>query len=231
MSVVVDVVNDVPARVDRRGRGRRRPRAYTPPRIGTVRRGTTLEITIGRRNVEVSRSLRAAAEEKVGRLARYLDGMERADVMFTEERNPRISEKEVCEVTLYGHGHVVRARAAAPEHLAAVDLVVGKLTHRLEKLKGKLMSRTQVRRPAPGDGLLAPDDDLSDPSADEATGDDDLRIVRSKQFAIKPMTPEEAALQMELLGHDFFLFTNADTATAAVVYRRKDGDVGLIESA
>ena len=189
-----------------------------------------MEITVGGRKVDVSRSLHSAVEEKVGRLARYLDGMERADVVFTEERNPRISEKEVCEVTLYGHGHVVRARAAAPELLAAVDLVVDKLTHRLEKLKGKLMGRTQSRRHAPVDLAFEPDD-LADSSADEATGEDGPRIVRSKQFAIKPMTPDEAALQMELLGHDFFLFTNADTSTAAVVYRRKDGDVGLIESA
>jgi putative sigma-54 modulation protein len=197
-----------------------------------------VEIAIGGRKVEVSRSVREAVEEKVGRLGRFLDGMERADVVFTEERNPRISEKEVCEVTLYGHGHVVRARAAASETLAALDLVVGKLTHRLEKLKGKLVSRSHPRRHGSGDHLTAGGTliDTADvgsahvDSADEDTeGHEELRIVRSKQFAIKPMTPEEAALQMELLGHDFFLFTNAETSGAAVVYRRNDGDVGLIE--
>jgi putative sigma-54 modulation protein len=69
---------------------------------------------------------------------------------------------------------------------------------------------------------------------DEAEADEDLeapRIVKVKQFEMKPMTPEEATLQMELLGHDFFLFTNADTGSAAVVYRRNDGDIGLIEGA
>ncbi len=197
-----------------------------------------MDITIGGRKVEVSRSVRDAVEEKVGRLGRFLDGMERADVLFTEERNPRISEKEVCEVTLYGHGHVVRARAAASEAIAALDLVVGKLTHRLEKLKGKLLSRSHPRRHGSVDHLAVPGElvDSSDAdgfdgdgSDDDTEGHGDLRIVRSKQFAIKPMTPEEAALQMELLGHDFFLFTNADTGGAAVVYRRNDGDVGLIE--
>ncbi len=197
-----------------------------------------MEITVGGRKVEVSRSVREAVEEKVGRLGRFLDGMERADVVFTEERNPRISEKEVCEVTLYGHGHVVRARAAASETLAALDLVVGKLTHRLEKLKGKLVSRSHPRRHGWGDhltagGTLLDTDDVGSAhleSAEEGTeGPEEIRIVRSKQFAIKPMTPEEAALQMELLGHDFFLFTNAETSGAAVVYRRNDGDVGLIE--
>jgi len=197
-----------------------------------------MDITIGGRKVEVSSAVRDAVEEKVGRLGRFLDGMERADVLFTEERNPRISEKEVCEVTLYGHGHVVRARAAAGEAIAALDLVVGKLTHRLEKLKGKLVGRSHPRRHGSADHLTVPGElvDASDADASYDDGSDEdsdghggLRIVRSKQFAIKPMTPEEAALQMELLGHDFFLFTNADTGGAAVVYRRNDGDVGLIE--
>lgn len=198
-----------------------------------------MEITVGGRKVEVSRSVRDAVEEKVGRLGRFLDGMERADVVFTEERNPRISEKEVCEVTLYGHGHVVRARAAASETLAALDLVVAKLTHRLEKLKGKLVSRSHPRRhgvshlPPAGTAIdsLGVDSSGIDGFADgDSSESREPRIVRSKQFSIKPMTPEEAALQMELLGHDFFLFTNSDTSGTAVVYRRKDGDVGLIEA-
>ncbi len=184
-----------------------------------------LEITIGGRNVEVSKPLREAVEEKVGRLERFLDGMERAEVRFSEERNPRIAEKEVCEVTLHGHGHVVRARAAAHDSLAAVDLVVDKVAHRLQKLKGKLVDRSHPRRRAPVDTeiLSGAGEDLVEASEDH------LRIVRVKQFAIKPMTPEEAVLQMELLGHDFFLFTNAETSAAAVVYRRRDGDIGLIE--
>ncbi len=189
-----------------------------------------MDIAIRSGNVEVSERLRSTVEEKLSRLQRFLDGMERAEVRFSEERNPRIAEKEVCEVTLHGHGHIVRARAAAPDGFAAVDRVVDKLEHRLEKLKGKLVGRSHPRRQAafaavgPPDGA-GPDDDLED---DEDRGP---RIVKTKQFAIKPMTPEEAALQMELLGHDFFLFTNAETGAAAVVYRRNDGHVGLIDGA
>lgn len=179
-----------------------------------------MEVTISRRNVDVPKQLRTAVEEKVSRLARYLEGMERAEVRFLEERNPRIADKEVCEVTLHGHGHVVRARAAGSEPLIAVDRVVDKLGHRLEKLKGKLVGRSHPRR-----------HDSAIPSSELAEDEDrpGVRIVRVKQFAIKPMTPEEAVLQMELLGHDFFLFTNAETNGAAVVYRRHDGDIGLIE--
>ena len=189
-----------------------------------VREGNPLEIAIRGRNVEVSEPLRSTVEEKLSRLQRYLDGMERAEVRFLEERNPRIAEKEVCEVTMHGHGHIVRARAAAADGFTAVDRVVDKLEHRLQKLKGKLLGRSHPRRnhlPA-GDAVaaeVAPEDEEDSP-----------RIVRTKQFAIKPMTPEEAALQMELLGHDFFLFSNVETSAAAVVYRRNDGDIGLIDA-
>lgn len=180
-----------------------------------------MDITIGGRNVEVSESLRRAAEEKLARVQRFLDGMERAEVRFVEERNPRISEREVCEITLHGHGHVVRARAAAADVLVSLDRAVEKLEHRLARLKGKLLGRSHPRRSVVADvpTQLAGEEEEHEP-----------RIVRTKQFAIKPMTPEEATLQMELLGHSFFLFTDAETSTASVVYRRHDGQIGLIEA-
>jgi putative sigma-54 modulation protein len=171
--------------------------------------------------------LRAAAEDKIGRLARFVDGMERAEVHFFEERNPRIADKEICEVTLEGQGHHVRCKVAAPDGFVAIDRAVEKLEHQLHKLKTKLLRRTHGRRVAVGangNGAL-PEDEGDD---DGATG---IRIVKSKSFAIKPMVAIEAAEQMEILGHDFFLFTNADTGRASVVYRRADGDVGLIDHA
>ena len=199
-----------------------------------------MDISIQGRNVEVSDSLRAAVDDKLSRLVRFLDGMERAEVRFLEERNPRIAEKEVCEVTMHGHGHVVRARATAGDSFAAVDRVVDKLEHRIAKLKGKLADRSHPRRHGPVEfaagrtgspPVRAGDLDGDDGDEGDEGDEGQPRIVRTKQFAIKPMTPEEAALQMELLSHDFFLFTNADTSAAAVVYRRKDGHIGLIDGA
>jgi putative sigma-54 modulation protein len=202
-----------------------------------LNREGSLDIAIRSRNVEVTDALRNTVEEKVTRLTRFLDGMERADVVFTEERNPRISEKEVCEVTMVGHGHIVRAKAAATDTFAAVDRVVDKLEHRMEKLKGKLIGRSHPRRHgsvefAGKSAAIEEDDFGSDGTADGSDGSHLVqgRIVKTKQFAIKPMTPEEAALQMDLLGHDFFFFTNAETGRAAVVYRRADGDIGLIDA-
>jgi putative sigma-54 modulation protein len=200
-----------------------------------------MDVTVRGRNVEVSEQLRTATVEKVRRVGRLLQGMDHAEVHFFEERNPRIAEKEVCEVVLAGHGHLVRARAASSDALSAVDHAVAKLEHQLAKLKGKLVGRSHPRRHESVNSVKADDDDTIDTLDRDDTIDRDdrdgtegialgaARIVKTKQFDIKPMTPEEAALQMDLLGHDFYFFTNADTERAAVVYRRNDGDVGLID--
>ena len=183
-----------------------------------------MEIAIRHGKVEVSPSLRTAVEEKISRVGRFLDGMDKAEVRFTEERNPRIPEKEVCEVTMHGHGHVVRARASATDCYAAVDRVVDKLEHRMEKLKGKLIGRSHPRRhPSVDFGLNGAA--LADDSVEGQP-----RIVKSKKFEMKPMTPEEAAMQMELVGHEFYLFTSSETGHAGVVYRRHDGQIGLIDA-
>ncbi len=185
-----------------------------------------MEITVSARHTEVSEALRQAAVEKIGRLSRFLEGMDHAEVHFDEERNPRIADREVCEVTLEGHGHVVRCKVAAPDGFAAVDKAVAKLEHQLHKLKTKLKKPRQVA--ARGNGAVAVADLVDDEEEADDTGP---RIVRSKSHDIKPMSPVEAALQLDLLGHDFYLFTNADTGMAAVLYRRADGDLGLIDQA
>jgi putative sigma-54 modulation protein len=187
--------------------------------------GNRVEVTVRGRNVEVTDRLRTVAQEKVSRLSRHHDGWEHAEVHFSEEKNPRISAKEVCEVTLRGHGRIIRAKAASADTYASLDRVIDKLEHQMEKLKSRLLSRSHPRR-HPVDSGLPPADD--DDGAEEPRGP--ARIVKTKQFDIKPMTPEEAARQMDVLGHDFYLFTNADTGVAAVVYRRNDGDIGLIDA-
>ena len=180
-----------------------------------------MEFTIRSRHMEVPDALRTAAQEKVTRLTRHLDGWDTAEVHFLEERNPRISEKEVCEVTLRGHGHVIRAKAASADPFTAVDRVIDKLAHQVERLKTRQSRKAPHKRP-PVD-TVPPDDEVED---EVGTG----RIVKVKRFDLKPMTPEEAALQMDLLGHTFYFFTNAESGVPAVVYRRNDGDVGLIDA-
>ena len=185
-----------------------------------------MDVTIRGRNCEVSDALRVSVREKVSRLSRHLDGWDHAEVHFFEERNPRISAKEVCEVTLRGHGHIIRAKAASTDAFSSVDRVIDKLEHQIEKLKSRQQSRSHPRR-GPVDSL---NHDRPQDTWDDESRTGEPRIVKTKRFEIKPMTPEEAALQMEMLGHGFYFFTNAETGVAAVVYRRSDGDVGLIDA-
>lgn len=195
-----------------------------------------MEITVSARHTDVSAALREAVEDKIGRLSRFLEGMDRAEVHFTEERNPRIAAKEVCEVTLEGHGHHVRCKVAAADGFAAIDAAVDKLEHQLYKLKTKVVGRRHGGRrngrnpeELDADGVLATlveDDDLVEDDLDVPP-----RIVKTKKHALKPMTPEEAILRLDLVEHDFWFFTNAETGRSAVLYRRADGDLGLIDEA
>ena len=105
-----------------------------------------MDVVIANGRKIVSNQVRALTDEKVGRLGRLCPGLERAEVHFSEEHNPRISDRECCEVIITGHGRTIRAHAAAPEPLVAVDLVVEKLEHQLEKTKGRLVARTHPRR-------------------------------------------------------------------------------------
>ena len=193
-----------------------------------------MEITVSARHTEVPERLRKTAEEKVARLARYVDGMDRAEVHFSTHRNPRIAEPEQCEVTLEGHGHHVRAKVSATDGYVAVDKAVAKLEQQLAKLRTKLQrQRKGVGRGAkvPADVELVPVPASSPVAVDEEGSKAPAvpKIVKSKRFAPMAMTADDAAQRMDLLGHGFFFFTNLDTSRAAVVYRRDDGDIGLID--
>jgi putative sigma-54 modulation protein len=187
-----------------------------------------MEITVSGRKTTVSQSLRRQAEEKIGRLDRYLGGMERAEVHFWEQKNPRIDNREVCEVTMEGHGHLVRCKVAAPDGFTAIDLAVDKLERQLRKLKTKVRNRSQGRERPELPTDLVPDS-LVAAADDEDAPAPVYNIVKTKQFDVASLEPDAAALQMDLLNHDFFVFRNANTGEAAVVYRRSDGDVGLID--
>lgn len=103
-----------------------------------------MEITVSARNTEVSSALREAVEDKIGRLARKAQGLDRAIVHFSEERNPRIAEREICEVTLDGHGHFIRCKVSGPDTFVVVDRATAKLEQQIEKAKTKVMRRRVV---------------------------------------------------------------------------------------
>ncbi len=177
---------------------------------------------------EPSGALKEAVRNKLGHLDRFLEGLEAAEVRFLEDSTRIPAEREVCEVTLSGHGHHVRARACAGDHLAALDMVAAKLSHQLTKLKGRLLRRSHPRRtPAEvGAGSSA----VQDGEVEVIEADGHANVVRVKQFDLKPMSLEEATLQLSLLGHSFYLFHNAESGRPSVLYRRRDGQLGLIEA-
>jgi putative sigma-54 modulation protein len=167
--------------------------------------------------------VRDYATEKVTHVGRIFDGLMTAEIEFHEQRNRRVPDKEDVEVTITTTtGTLIRAGAHAPDPFAAVDLVVDRLERQVRRLKEKLISRSHPRDGRATAIHSRPDDD------DEST-ELSSRIVRTKRFDMKPMTAEEAALQMDLLGHGFYFFSNSDTGESNVVYRRRDGDYGLIE--
>ena len=196
-----------------------------------------MDIVVRGKNVDVPPRLRKLAREKVRKIARFTHDAGRVEVEFSELRNRRVSDNQVCEVIVHLKRNFVKAHAAASEPAAALDLVVDKVEHQVARIKEKRVTRTHAprrNRAASGgaDVLSAPNGNLE--VADEDDDDDDAgivsRIVKTKRLTMKPMGPEEAALQMDLLGHDFFLFTNAENGHAAVLYRRRDGNLGLIET-
>lgn len=183
-----------------------------------------MDVHINGRRMDVPDKLRQLTEDKITRLGKVAE-MDRAEVLFTQATNPRIPDQVSCEITLSGHGHHVRAKVAAAEGYTAIDKAVTKISAQLKKLKDKLRRR---RGDKPGSDLPDVPVELG---ADDEPVEEVPRIVKSKRFAMMPMTPEDAVSRMELLGHGFFFFTSADTGRAAVIYRRDDGDVGLIDEA
>ena len=175
-----------------------------------------MRLQVKGKNVEVSEQIRAYAEEKLGKLERQLNGPTRVEVELAVERNPSIAANNVAEATIWTKGPVLRARESSADMKASIDQLADKLERQVNRYRSK-RRRYGERPEAAGAEPLAPEDS------------DGLPIVKTKQFAVKPMSPEEAVLQLELIGHDFFVFRNADSGEVNVVYRRRDGGYGLIE--
>ncbi len=174
-----------------------------------------MEVRINSRNTEVSETFRQAVIAKINRATRVFSDLSAVDVEIIQESNPRLSaERFRIELTGHALGRMIRSEAAAPGPEMALDTASDRFTRRIRRLKEKVIgSHRQAGPPAPAPSTDAPDE-----------------IVRVKRFIIKPMNLAEAQLQMEMLGHDFFFFLDATTNRHCVLYRRRDGRLGLIES-
>src|SRR5215212_5577183 len=187
-----------------------------------------MDVLIKGRNIPVTEALERYATEKVKRVARFFDegrSDSRVDVELIHERNRAISEPEVVEATLFINGSVLKASEASEDMYASIDRMSDKLERQVKRYRGRQIDRWH------GQIKNSHDEPPIEPEPFVVEEEEEARIVRTKQFQMKPMSAEEAVLQMELLDHDFFVFTSADTGDINVVYRRRDGDYGLIEPA
>lgn len=178
-----------------------------------------MQVIVKGKNLEITDALRKYALDKVGRVEKYLDRIMKTEIEMSVEKNPKIHDNQVVEVTIFTTGPVIRAKESATDMYQAIDLVTNKLERQARKVKKKLIDRSHhainpYKKAAP----MVDEEEAGEPV-----------IVKTKSFPLKPMTPEEACLQMDLVGHDFFVFVNAETEETNVVYRRKDRNYGLIE--
>ena len=178
-----------------------------------------MRLQVKGKNVEVSDSLKTYAQEKLGKLEKHLNDAARLELELAVEKNPSISENQIAEGTIWTKGPVLRARESSPDMRASIDMLVEKLERQARRYRDKR------RRSGARAGSGGPEPETIPVVAEEESP----VIVKTKQFAVKPMTPEEAVLQLELIGHDFFVFQDAETTEVNVVYRRRDGNYGLIE--
>ena len=179
-----------------------------------------MRLQVKGKNVEVSDAIRIYAEEKLGRLERQLDDPTRVELELAVEKNPSIADNHVAEATIWTKGPVLRAKEASTDMRASIDLLTDKLERQVTRYREK---RRRPRHRGGNGQMPVPSVPVS---FDDENG---ALIVKTKQFALRQMTAEEAVLELELVGHDFFLFRHLETAEINVVYRRRDGGYGLFE--
>ena len=177
-----------------------------------------MRLQVKGKNLEVSDSIKTYAEEKLQKLDRQLHELTRVELELAVERNPSIAANQIAEATIWTKGPVLRAREASGDMRASIDQLTEKLHRQVKHYRDRRSRRAAGAR----------FDGLSSGGAREMS-EAEPQIVKTKQFPVKPMHAEEAVLQLELVGHDFFVFENAESGEVNVVYRRKEGGYGLIE--
>jgi len=178
-----------------------------------------LQIIIAGKNIELTDALRDHARQKVAKVGNLGVDIDEVEVRMVVEKNPSIKENQKAELTAIGKGIHLRATDSDSDMYAAIDKAVSKMQRQIKKYHGKQINRTHGHH-----------DSRREKPHPEELEEEHTAIVKTKSISLKPMTPEEATLQMEMLGHDFFVFTDSGTDNTSVVYRRNDGNYGLIDT-
>jgi len=185
-----------------------------------------MELIIKGRNFEVTDRLRVYVEKKIGKLDRYLPTISEAWVELSTEGTKAAQDRQVCQVTVRSNGTILRAEERSDDMFTSIDTVLDKMYRQIARYKGKRKNRWR------GTGMTVeplPLEIEEEMEAAEEMEAETTKIVRVKRFSMTPMQPDEAVEQMQLLGHDFFVFYNADEGQINVLYRRKDGNYGVLQ--
>ncbi len=177
-----------------------------------------MRLQVKGRNLDVTDSIRSYAEQKLKKLDKQLNDATEIELELAVEKNPSIAANQIAEATVWTKGPTLRAREASEDMRASIDQLTEKLVRQVRHYRDKRSFRGARSHVPVDEGVPALENDQLE-----------QQIVKTKQFPDKPMNSEEAVLQLELIGHDFFVFRNAETGEVNVVYRRKDGGYGLIE--
>jgi len=183
-----------------------------------------MRIEFTARNCNLSSGLEEHAEKKLAHLTRLADRVGTVRVIVAEQRG----RKDV-EITADLDGTLIRSEVKGPDERVSFDSALEKLERQVQRYRARFQRRRRGRRAAEVEPEAPEEAEVVAEEEEEELEGEEPRVVRTKTVALKPMSPEEAALQMELIGHDFFLFRNADSDLVSVVYRRTDGGYGLIE--
>ncbi len=187
-----------------------------------------MDIKVSGRKVTVTDALHDYVDEKIGDALKVFNIQPMTcDVVLRVEKNRSNPEAAVCEVTVRVRDNVVRVESADPDMYAAIDFAADKVTRQLRKFKTRVVDRRQRAQGLPVEPIHTDLADLIEPEAVDEDADDEL--VREKVIDLPPMTEEEALVQTDLIGHDFYVFTNATNGLVNVIYHRKNGGYGIIK--
>ena len=186
-----------------------------------------MQLHVHGRNVEITDWINEYVNKKVGRLERYLNQAKDARIDLSHNATRAAEDRFTAQLTIWSNGHILRAEESTADILVSIDAVVEKMSHQISRFKGRhFQNRRRQSAAMNAEAQLA----ATMVAADDLDEDEEFgRIVRRKEFILQPLDEEEAVAQMELLGHDFFIYYDVDAKANNVVYRRRDGEYGLLQ--
>jgi putative sigma-54 modulation protein len=184
-----------------------------------------MQLLVHGRNVEVTDWIREYVNKKVGRLERYLNQVSDARIELSHNATRAAEDRFTAQLTIWSNGHILRAEESTADILVSIDATAEKMSHQIRRFKGR---RYQSRRRQ--SAAVNAEAQLAATLVEEADEEEEIgKIIRRKEFILQPLDEEEAVAQMELLGHDFFIYYDVDAKAVNVVYRRRDGQYGLLQ--